>query len=127
MKLVAHSMMLLLVLIFPLFAHAVGDPYASQKFDALNKAGKPILLTIHADWCGVCRAQDQVLKKLLSEPEFRGIAVLRVDFDSQKQAVHKFGARYQSTLIVFKGGEMVGRMTGQTDSDQIAALLHSVL
>jgi thiol:disulfide interchange protein len=127
MKQILRSTMLLLALMFPLFAHAIGDPYTLQKFDELNKAGKPVLVAIHADWCGTCRAQEQVLKKLLLQPEFRGITALRVDFDKQKPAVHKFAARYQSTLIVFKDGEMVGRMTGETDSARIAGLLRSIL
>ncbi|MDD2719812.1 MAG: thioredoxin family protein [Gallionella sp.] len=127
MKQIARSLMLLLTLIFPLLAHALGEPYTQEKLDALNKAGKPVLVAIHADWCGTCRAQERVLGKLLLQPEFRGMTVLRVDFDQQKPVVHKLGAKYQSTLIVFKGGEMAGRMTGETDSDRIAELLHSAL
>ncbi len=127
MKQIARSLMLLLALIFPLLAHALGEPYTQEKMDALNKAEKPVLVTIHANWCGTCRAQERVLEKLLSKAEFREITVLRVDFDQQKPVVHKLGAKYQSTLIVFKGGEMAGRMTGETDSDRIARLLYSAL
>lgn len=127
MKQFANSMMLLLALMFPLFAQAIGEPYTQQGFDALNKAGKPVLVAVHASWCGVCLAQEKVLEKLLSQPEFRGVTALRVDFDRQKQAVRKFGARYQSTLIVFKGGQMGGRMTGETDGALIAELLRSIL
>lgn len=117
----------LLALLFPLFAHAVGEPYTQDKLDALNKSGKPALVFIHADWCPTCRAQDAVLEKLLPGDEFKGITTLKVDFDSQKPVVKSFGVKYQSTLIVFKGGKEVARATGETDSDKIAALLRMAL
>jgi thioredoxin 1 len=49
--------------------------------------------------------------------------VIHVDFDAQKDAVRKFGALMQSTLIVFKGGRETGRSVGDTNPDSIAALL----
>jgi thioredoxin 1 len=49
--------------------------------------------------------------------------VIHVDFDAQKDAVRKFGAQMQSTLIVFKGGKETGRSVGDTNPDSIAALL----
>lgn len=84
-------------------------------------------MVVHADWCGTCRAQEQVLGRLLPQAEFRGISTLRIDFDAQKQAVRSFGVRYQSTLIVFKSGKEVGRMTAETDSKRIAELLRKSL
>jgi len=51
------------------------------------------------------------------------MVVLRVDFDSQKDAVSEFGARIQSTLVVYKGDKEVGRSVGDTDPASIAALL----
>ncbi len=122
-----RSVWLLLALLVPLFAHAVGEPYTQDKLDALNKAGKPALVFIYADWCPTCRAQDRVLEKLLPTDEFKGINVLSVDFDAQKPVVNAFGVRYQSTLIVFKGGKEVARITGDTDPDRIAALLRKAL
>jgi thioredoxin 1 len=117
----------LLVILFPLFAHAVGEPYTQEKLDALNKAGEPALVFIYADWCPTCKAQEKILDTLLPTNEFKGITTLRVNFDSQKAVVKAFGAMYQSTLIVFKGGKEVARVTGDTDRERIAALLRKAL
>jgi thiol-disulfide isomerase/thioredoxin len=117
----------LLAVLFPLFAYAVGEPYTQDKLDALNKSGKPALVFIHADWCPTCRAQDKVLEKLLPTAEFKPITTLKVDYDTQQDVVKAFGVRYQSTLIVFKGGKEVARVTGETDSGKIAALLRKAL
>lgn len=122
-----RSLLVLLAMFFPLFAQAVGDPYTQEKLDALNKAGKPVLVFIYADWCPTCKAQDKVLGELLPMDEFKGIATLRVNFDAQKNVVRAFGARYQSTLIIFKNGKEVSRVTAETDRERIAGLLRKAL
>lgn len=121
------NLLLVLCALFPLFAHAVGEPYTQEKLDALNKAGKPALVFIYADWCPTCKAQDKMLGELLPTEEFKGITTLRVNFDAQKPVVRAFGVRYQSTLIVFKNGKEVGRMTAETDRGRIAELLRKTL
>jgi thioredoxin 1 len=68
-----------------------------------------------------------ILSKLEAEPRYAGLKVFHVDFDSQKEAVRRFGARMQSTLIVFKGEAEAGRSVGDTDVDSIAALLSKTL
>jgi thiol-disulfide isomerase/thioredoxin len=97
--------------------------FTAQAFRAAQDAGKPILVDIQASWCPTCRAQTKILNELTALPQFKDLVVLRVDFDSQKQAVRDFGARWQSTLIVFKGPNEVGRSVGDTDPSTIAALL----
>lgn len=121
------SLMLFGALLFPIFAHAFGEPYTQQKMDALNKASKPTLVFIYADWCPTCKAEGKVLGKLLPRDEFKGITTLKVNFDTQKSVVRAFGARMQSTLIVFSHGKEVSRMTGETDEDRIADLLRKSL
>jgi len=115
------------LLLLPLFvvgaALAADTAFDTSKFDALNTQGKPILVGIHADWCPTCRAQQPIIAELLNTPEFQGITSLRVDFDKQKEVVRRFKAQYQSTLIVFKGGKEVGRLIGETQKENIAALL----
>ncbi len=122
-----RNLLALLAMLFPMFAHAVGEPYTQDKLDAVNKAGNPALVFIYADWCPTCRAQEKILGELLPTNEFKSIATLHVSFDEQKSVVKSFGVRYQSTLIVFKGGKEVGRLTGETDRDRIAELLRKAL
>ncbi|MBU0498454.1 MAG: thioredoxin family protein [Gammaproteobacteria bacterium] len=108
-------------------ALAADLPFDSARFDTMNKEGRPILVTIHADWCPTCKAQEPILSELLKTPELQGITAFRVDFDGQKDAVTRFKAQYQSTLIVFKGGKEVGRSTGDTRKESIASLLKLAL
>jgi thioredoxin 1 len=97
--------------------------YAPGAFDAALSAGKPILVWIRASWCPTCKAQAPILASIESEPQYKTLMVFRVDFDSQKDAVKRFGARMQSTLITFKGGKETGRSVGDTAPASIAALV----
>ncbi len=92
-------------------------------FDAARKADKPILVHITASWCTTCAAQKPILDRLRAEPKFKNLVVYNVDFDAQKALVHKFGARMQSTLIVFKGEKEEGRSAGETSPEAIEALV----
>lgn len=106
---------------------AAGRPFAEADFEAAQRAGKPILVTVHADWCPTCRVQDQVLGELLARKQFAGISVFRVDFDTQKSALKRFGVRSQSTLILFKGKIEIGRSIAKTDKQAISADLAQLL
>lgn len=103
-------------------------PFTAQAFQDAQKANKPILIEIHASWCPTCKEQKAILNNLLlPKPKFKDMVVLRVDFDSQKDVVSEFGARMQSTLIVYKGKKEVGRSVGDTDPASIAVLLDKAL
>ncbi len=106
---------------------------ASQKaFDAkafadAQKAGRPILVAIHASWCPTCKAQTPILSDLMADPKFKNLEYFVIDFDSQKEIVGRFNARMQSTLIAFKGDKEQARSVGDTDRASIAALLNKTL
>jgi len=105
-------------------AQAAGQqPFDARAFQAAQASGRPILVEIHADWCPTCKAQVPVLDKLSSEPDFANLARFRVDFDTQKGVVKQFGARVQSTLILFKGGKEASRLVGLQSQGQIASLI----
>jgi thioredoxin 1 len=104
-------------------AAAERHAYTAKAFDAAQAAGKPILVEVHAPWCPTCKAQEAVLEKLEAQPKFASLQVFRVDYDSQKEALTRFRAGRQSTLIAFRGKEEKARSTGETREEQIAALL----
>ena len=111
-------------LLAPATAFAAEEqPFTRQAFQAAQRAGKSILVEIHASWCPTCQAQKPILGKLFADPKFKNLAVFRVDFDTQKDEVRAFKARVQSTLITFKGTEEVSRTVGDTNADSIADLL----
>ncbi len=106
----------------PAFA-AENIDYSPSAFDAALKDGKSILVDIHASWCPTCKAQAPILAAIEAKPAYKDLVVVRVDFDSQKDAVRRFGARMQSTLITFKDGKETGRSVGETNPAPIAALV----
>lgn len=109
-------------------SHAAENiPYTPGAFGEAQKAGKPILVEIHADWCPTCRAQAPIISDLRKNPRLKDLVVFRVDFDGQKDVVKQFGARMQSTLIVFKGSREAGRSVGDTNGKTIETLLVKAL
>lgn len=106
----------------PVFA-AERHAYTPKAFDAAQAAGAPILVEVHAPWCPTCKAQQAVLEKLEAQPKYASLQVFHVDFDSQKEALERFRARMQSTLIAYRGKEETGRSAGETGEAPIAALL----
>lgn len=103
------------------------QPYTAQAFDAAQKAGKPILVDTYATWCEICARQAPIIDKLVAEPKYKNLVVFRVNFDTQKDAMRRFNARMQSTLISFRGTKEVGRSVGETQPEWIDdQLSHSV-
>jgi thioredoxin 1 len=101
-------------------------PYSAQALAAAEKAGQPVALHFHADWCPTCRAQD---KTLLSMKDEKGLdlAILTVNYDTEKELKKRFNVRTQSTMVVLKGTKEVARLAGDTNADAIRGVLKAAL
>jgi len=114
------------VVVMPALADGLATFDASAFADA-QKAGKPILIAVHASWCPTCKAQAPILSELRADPKFKQLVYLVIDFDTQKDLLKRFGVGMQSTLIVFKGATEEGRSVGDTNRDSIFALAAKAL
>jgi thioredoxin 1 len=101
-------------------AAAEFKPFDRATFDAAQKAGRPILVEVNAWWCPVCASQSKTIKATVIMPEYKN---LLVNYDKQKSEWQAFGVQKQSTLIAFKGGRELGRVSYITDKAKIQALL----
>ncbi len=98
-----------------------GQPFDASAFEQAQAAGKPILVDITASWCPTCKQQRPIVQEI--EKSTPKLVVYEVDFDTAKDVLKRFRVQNQSTLIVFKGSNEVGRSTGETDPANIKALV----
>lgn len=109
-------------------AHAQSaQPYTDAAFNTALQSGKPVFVEIHAPWCPTCKQQAPHISRILSDARYKNVAVFKIDYDSQKEALRKLKAPKQSTLIVFKGGKEVDRSVGDTDGQTIKMLMENLL
>ena len=102
---------------------ANADAFDTKAFAAAQKAGKPILIAVHAPWCPTCKAQAPILGDLRADPRFKDLVYFVIDFDSQKDLLNRFGVRAQPTLIAFKGDKEEARSVGDTRRESIFAMV----
>lgn len=63
--------------------------YTKEKVWA-NKAGKPVLIDLYADWCGPCRRMAPIVEEMAQK--YPGIAVYKVDVDKESELAQYFNA-----------------------------------
>ena len=99
------------------------DPAAVQKAIA---SGKPVVVHVAAWWCLQCHAQTSILDSLKSDPAYDGVSFFRVDYDKQKDVVGKLDCP-RATLIAYKGGKEVNRMSWETSREAVLKVLKAAM
>lgn len=108
------------MLLFSSAVFAAGAPITMADFANIEKSGKSVVISTHAEWCSTCKTQDKVLTNFIKDPDFKNVVFYQVDYDNQKDLLKALKVRSQSTIIVYKNGKEVTRATGETKE---AALL----
>jgi thiol-disulfide isomerase/thioredoxin len=90
--------------------------------EAAIASGRPVVLEVYAPWCPSCLMQASAVDTLKNNPEFKDIAFYRVDYDNQKDVVEALKSP-RATLIAYRGGREVGRMSWNPSEAEVAAIL----
>jgi thiol-disulfide isomerase/thioredoxin len=102
------------------------QPYDKGSAQAAIAAGGPVVVHVYASWCLQCHIQESILDGLKNDPAYKGIAFYRVDYDGQKEAVKALNSP-RSTLIAYRGGKEVARMSWGIGQNDVTGVLKAAL
>ena len=86
------------------------------------QADRPVLVDFTAAWCGPCHMLAPVVEQL--NHEWNGaVKVGHLDADTNTELVMQYGVLGLPTLILFKNGQPVERLTGFARRERILSKL----
>lgn len=86
----------------------------------------PVLLDCWAPWCGPCRMVAPVLDQLAEESNGR-YRIAKLNVDENPRTAAQFRIASIPTMLIFKNGQLVDRLTGAQPKQAIAQHLNQAL
>ena len=86
------------------------------------ESSTPVLVDFWAEWCGPCKMIAPIVDELAEEYDGR-LRVAKVDADANQDVLQQYGIMGIPTLILFKDGEAVERITGFKPKNKILSKL----
>ena len=92
---------------------------ATFESEVINSSGI-VLVDFGAEWCHPCKQLDPIVEELAEEWQ-ESVKVGKVDIDVNVESAMKYGVMGVPTLILFKEGKPVERLTGFVPKGRILA------
>ena len=90
---------------------------ASINFEEVIHQGSVVVVDFWAPWCGPCRLLEPVLDEVVAK--LPTVIFGKVNCDKAPELVKKYQVSNIPTLCIFKNGELVDRIIGLSDEDEI--------
>lgn len=93
------------------------------RFDAfVERNDLPVVVDFWAQWCGPCKMMAPAFAQVARELRGR-FRLAKLDTDAEQELAQRFAVRSIPTLILFKGGREVDRVSGALDASRLRAWL----
>ena len=89
------------------------------------KSATPVLVDFWAEWCPPCKALGPTIDKLAKDYAGK-VKVGKVDTDSNRDVSLKYGISSIPTILVFKNGQIAGKIVGFKKEADFKAVLDSI-
>jgi thioredoxin 2 len=102
-------------------------PLTEDTFDRTIKETEiPVLVDFYADWCGPCKMMAPSVDEVAAAYQGRAL-VAKLNTDLAQRTSVTLGIRGIPTVIVFRGGQEVGRHTGAVPKARLEELVKGAL
>ncbi len=71
---------------------------------------KTEVIDFWSTWCGPCKLMNPIIDEV--EKEYSDLTITRVDIDSDKDMVEKYGIQSVPTYVILKDGVEIDRIIG---------------
>ena len=109
------------------FAASAIQPYSKASFDEALKSGRTVVVHVYADWCPTCQKQQPTIQSLAVSSTMAKVMFVRVNFDKDRDFLSTYKVPSQATILVFRDGKEVARLSGVTDAAQIKDKLQAAV
>lgn len=86
----------------------------------------PVLVDFTATWCPPCKAIKPALAELAAQYQGKA-SIVTCDVDENQRTSQQFGIRAMPTLLMFKGGKVVGQIVGAVPKAKMAEVIQKAL
>ncbi|KUK35771.1 MAG: thioredoxin 1 [Clostridia bacterium] len=94
------------------------DNFAAE----LQKAELPVIVDFWASWCGPCQMLAPVLEELAADYSGR-VLVGKLNVDENRRTAEEFRVLSIPTLIMFRNGREVARISGFRPKEELARFI----
>jgi thioredoxin 1 len=103
-------------------AHVTSKTWESE----VLKSDVPVFVDFWAEWCGPCRMVGPAVEQIGKLMEGK-IKVAKVNVDENQEIAMKYGIQSIPSLLLFKGGNEVGRTIGAMPKESYLKFIESTL